>query len=83
MKYDRKKSLFFRKAPASFTVEASVIIPIILFIVIFGIRVALEQYGEVKEQAQCSVSINEIDPVDIMWNIEKIREGLKGIGNED
>lgn len=83
MTYDRKKNLLFWKASASFTVEASVIIPLILFIVIFGIRVALEQYEEVKEQAQGSVAINEIDSVNIMWNAEKIREGLKEIRNDD
>lgn len=80
MKYDKRGHLWSRKIPASFTVEASVIIPLILFIVIFGIRVAVEQYGEIKEQAQQPVVLKELKPVDIMWNIEKIREGLR---NED
>lgn len=80
MKYDKRGYLWQHRAPASFTVEASVIIPLILFIVIFGIRVAMEQYEEIKEQARQPVVLEEIKPVDIMWNIEKIREGL---GNED
>ena len=69
-----------KRLPGNFTIEASVIIPLLFFLIAFALRVAIEQYGEVKELSQTATSLEEIEPADIMWSTASLLEdGL----NED
>lgn len=77
---DEKKRTGKRSLRGSFTVEACVIFPLLFFLIAFALRVAIEQYGEVKELSQTESVLEEVEPAETMWNMNTI---LKEIRDED
>ena len=57
-----------RRLQGSFTIEASVIVPLLIFLLAFALRIAIQQYGEIRELSQTGTALQELDPVEILWN---------------
>lgn len=62
---------------ASFTVEASVIIPIIFFVIAFGLQVAMDQYQVIQSLSKESTKLETVEPVKVMRESDRILKGLK------
>ena len=76
---EKRRCLFRRRKmlKASFTVEASVIIPIIFFLIAFSLKVAMDQYGLIQTFAEEPIRLEEETPVKVMWETDRILKGLK------
>ena len=70
-----------RKKRGVFTVEASVIFPMILFVTAFVIKTAVSQYETVRTAVEDVSEITQFDPVEVLeikgW-AEQITETVKG-----
>lgn len=62
---------------ASFTVEASVIIPIIFFVIAFGLRVAMDQYQVIQGLSKEPTKLEAVESVKVMRESDRILKGLK------
>lgn len=70
-----------KKRPGVFTVEASVIFPIILFLTGFIIKTAVLQYDTVKSAIADVSEVTEFDPIEVLKIIdwaEQVTETVKG-----
>lgn len=72
-----KMSRWNKTLKASFTVEASVIIPVIFFVIAFCMQVAMDQYSAIRNLSEENTKLEELLPVKIMWDTDKILKGLK------
>jgi hypothetical protein len=61
------------KRKASFTVEASILVPVLLFTMALAMKIGLFLYGEMKEQ-------QESQRVEALWEVEDFytNEQIKG-----
>lgn len=62
---------------ASFTVEASVIIPIIFFVIAFGLQVAMDQYQVIQSLSKEPTKLEAVESVKVMRESDRILKGLK------
>jgi hypothetical protein len=67
-----------RKRKASFTVEASILVPVLLFTMALAMKIGLFLYGEMKEQ-------QESQQVESLWEVEDfyINEQIKGVLDDE
>ena len=61
---DKKKYFMLR---ASFTVEASLIVPLVVIIIVLGIHLAMDQQEEVTTWAKKAPLVEQLDPVKAMY----------------
>lgn len=61
-----------RKAKASYTVEAAIIVPIVLFLVLGAVRLGVTLHGEVKEAACHYEKLEELDAVSEIKKLKKL-----------
>ena len=64
---------------ASFTVEASVIFPIVIFIVAIVIEIAVSQCQEIENMAEQVSLVTEFNPVKVLRSEEWMKELLHGL----
>jgi hypothetical protein len=66
------------KRKASFTVEASILVPVLLFTMALAMKIGLFLYEEMKEQ-------RESQRVESMWEVEDFytNEQIKGVLDDD
>jgi hypothetical protein len=66
------------KRKASFTVEASILVPVLLFTMALAMKIGLFLYGEMKEQ-------RESQRVESLWEVEDFytNEQIKGVLDDD
>ena len=64
---------------ASFTVEASVIFPIAIFIVAIVIEIAVSQCQEIENMAEQVSLVTEFNPVKVLRSEEWMKELLHGL----
>ncbi len=76
-----KQRLFWKKA--SFTVEASVIFPIILFLTAIVMNLAIENYQFVETYAQNVRQMKEFDPVSVLKTKAWLTQKAKIVDKED
>lgn len=62
----------------SFTVEASFLVPIILFTIIGGINIGYDMFQEAKSSSQIQKELKELDPVKIVRKNTMMKGILKG-----
>lgn len=62
------------KKKGSYTVEAAVIVPIVLFAVIQGLTVGIKLCKEVGECAVYSQELKELETVDIFYGISELED---------
>lgn len=62
---------------ASFTVEASVIIPIIFFVIAFGLQVSMDQYQVIQGLSKEPTKLEAVESVKVMRESDRILKGLK------
>ena len=61
-----------KKAKASYTVEAALIFPLLLFILLGGVKIGVELHGTVKQEAQEYENVREIDAVEEIKHIKQL-----------
>ncbi len=61
-----RKLMERRQVKASFTVEAAVIVPVILFTIIGGINIGYDMFKQAKSTAEIHEELNKLDPVEIV-----------------
>ena len=69
-----------KKIQASYTVEAAILIPIILFIIAFCINTAIDQYQEITAEIQETEQIKApkaVEKVRFLMFLEKAAEELE------
>ncbi|MCU6761900.1 Uncharacterised protein [uncultured Roseburia sp.] len=64
---------------ASFTVEASVIFPIAIFIVAIVIEISVSQCREIENMAEQVSLVTEFNPVKVLRSEEWMKELLHGL----
>ena len=65
-----------RNAPARFTIEAAILVPLVLFVMARGMLLGIQLFTEVSESTVLSRDLLEIEPTDWIWNQELVREGM-------
>lgn len=61
-----------RKAKASYTIEAAIILPIVLFIILGAVRLGVTLHQEVKEEACHYERLEELDAVKEVKKLKKL-----------
>ncbi len=56
------------KAKASFTIEAAVIVPLVLFVIVAGINIGYDLFAQTKAAAEIHADLTEFNPVKIVRN---------------
>lgn len=64
----------------SFTVEASFIVPILLFLIVGSIHLGYRLFQEAKAACEISEEIKELDPVSIVRNATFVRDKIPHTG---
>ena len=57
------------KVKASFTVEAALILPLIIFVILGVVHIAIGLHNEVITLAQQKALVTEIDPVETLYRM--------------
>lgn len=66
----------------SYTVEAAILFPLFLFMILRGMLYAVTLTGDVSGAAAKWEMVKEIDPVDRIRKEELIRKGISGIHDD-
>ena len=69
--YVRKKK---RQLKAVLTVEAAVIVPVILFTITGGINIGYQMFSEAKTSAEIHEELDNLDPVEIVRKYTLIQD---------
>lgn len=64
--YNGKKKSRVNTVKAVFTVEAAVIVPVILFTILGGFNLGYDMFGQSKADAEIHEELNKLDPVKIV-----------------
>lgn len=64
---------------ASYTVEAAILMPLLLFAIMKGLLLGVELYHEVRVSAGGEEQLSEINPAEDIWKRELIRKGVEQI----
>lgn len=64
--YNGKKKSRVNTVKAVFTVEAAVIVPVILFTILGGFNLGYDMLGQAKADAEIHEELNKLDPVKIV-----------------
>ena len=69
----RKKTIYLR---ASYTVEASLLLPLFLFSILKGLLLGIECYEAVRAASQSMEFLENIAPVEQIWNMQLAQKGV-------
>lgn len=69
-----KEGTELRKMRASLTVEASILIPLALFMIVGGINIGFDLFGQAKNASEIQEELEELDPIDIVRKNTLIQE---------
>lgn len=68
-----------RTVKGVYTIEAAILIPLVLFIMAFGIHLGIELYTEVRCEASSYESVLRIDEVQTVHKLRTVGNIWKGI----
>ncbi len=64
--------LLWKKIDASYTVEAAVMVTVFLFTILLGIRICILEYSRVKEEAENTTELSEMNELERIHQMQKI-----------
>ena len=72
----RNKSICLR---ASYTIEAALLLPLFLFVILKGLLLGIECYEDVCIASECVESTELTEPAERIWNMQLARKGVDWI----
>lgn len=63
---EEKKETKSKKIRASLTVEASILIPLALFMIVGGINIGFDLFQQARSASEIHEELEELDPVEIV-----------------
>ena len=61
---------------ASYTIEAALLLPLFLFAIMKGLLLGIDCCEDVCMAAESLEMLEEIEPVDMIWNMQKVQKGV-------
>ena len=62
--------------PASYTIEAALLLPVFLFAIMKGLLLGIECYEDVRAAAESSALLETIEPTDWIWKMQWVEKGV-------
>ena len=62
--------------PASYTVEAALLLPLLLFAILKGLLLGIDCYDDVRTAAERIELLEKVAPADRIWKMELAQKGV-------
>ena len=65
-----------QELPASYTIEAALLLPVFLFAIMKGLLLGIDCYEDVRAAAESSALLETIEPTDWIWKMQLVEKGV-------